>query len=769
MVHTNKVLTVSYGTFSCTLEGFDDSFGTMKAIAEYFRDLASDDRYFGAEPPQPDADMLARIAQREITRRVEAHSTDTGSIILRATDNVQPMPEAITEAAPEVTPEPVVEVTPQAAPEPTVDATPEPVAEPTMESEVISEPIAELQIERTEVTETPETPKTTETVETVVVSTPVASAPVVSTPTAIIPPVAEDPAEAPEPAEEIAEVEVAEIVEADEIPDIAQEVEDDTPKDDPFAAATIVEPAVADIAAEVVSKPEPEPIADSIAAKLQRIRAVVSQNESLDQTDDYTEDQHADGFVAKAAEEIEQSLNDDDFLDSEEEQGTDIEILHVLNALDSGNKDNSDDKDIGQDTDDAEEDLSAEQIATPDTGEVDIELPDEIYADEAPVADTALFDDQDDTDQEQAAAELDDDDIVEIAEAEVHSAPVAPVTPAAAHVAKVKRADLEAALASGQIEQVEEDEEEDIFADQPVAQDSSLSPEDEADLMRELAAVEDELENGADESDNIFGDDIISDAANEDETDFDAPVFDAPDHTTLPQGVSEDETDLSRLMTEADEKLDDPEISSRHETYSQLRAAVASAEAERSAGGSIGGQVEDDPYRDDLADVVRPRRPSVEGKRTQRRISEGRPAPLKLVAEQRVDDGAGIAHRGPVRPRRVMTVPIAEAFAPDAESVDSAFAEFAIRMEATELPDLLEAAAAYLTFVEGHDKFSRPQLMSKVRLIKQDDYNREDGLRSFGQLLRDGKIVKRGGGWFAASEDIGFRPDPESDDAREVG
>ncbi len=775
MVHNNKVLTVSYGTFSCTLEGFEDSFGTMKAIAEYFRDLASDDRYFGAEPPQPDADMLARIAQREVARQVEARTSSDG-IHLRtaAPDDAPAQPAHQTAPAPSraavtaTADEPVLAIQEDANDHPqarslaqdttevdpsTVDLFDEELPELDPADDVSAEASAieamvEPEIEATPVTEPHEHEAQAQEEQ------------------------AHESAPSPAPAvdlETIAAISAA----VSEAPSSDDHATDEAVAEDVefFDDEIVAEP--------VVSSTQKAPAAESIAAKLQRIRAVVSQTAD----EEFSEDEHAESFVETARAELTQVADDD-----EEEPESEIEsdeISRVLDRLDLTGEyavaepaeqqqaPVSDSPEQAQTSESLIASVLQDPTAAPETKaqpETDGAEAGDVEA--APARPkrgirltrrktvkaeaTSTPKDVPDTAGETRADEplAEPEPTIPEDSTATQNTPV-PAKPMRARIVKVKRAELEKAMTSGNLEEVTE---EDAAEAQDTASqlESSLDAHEEADLLRELAEVEAELlaSNQDDEATQPAPEEPAqSEHLKVAETS--APAS-AP-QTPSAQPKASPDSDVSRLMEAAASKLEDPDNATSRETYSHLRAAVAAAEADRSAGDNSVQKDEAEAYREDLANVVRPRRPgSADASKAPRPRSSGsRPAPLKLVAEQRIDPQPQAASK-PVRPRRIST-PVEETSAAQAEAFGS-FTDYVRDQGAAELHELLEAAASYLSFVEGRDHFSRPQLMNKVRSVGHGDFNRENGLRSIGQLLREGKIERSDNGHFSATDVIGFRP-----------
>ena len=47
---SEKILSVSYGIYSCELQGFDNPISELRSVTKYFCDVAAEDRLFGAEP-----------------------------------------------------------------------------------------------------------------------------------------------------------------------------------------------------------------------------------------------------------------------------------------------------------------------------------------------------------------------------------------------------------------------------------------------------------------------------------------------------------------------------------------------------------------------------------------------------------------------------------------------------------------------------------------------------------------------------------------------
>lgn len=644
----NKILTVSYGTFSCSLEGFDDPFHTMKIIAEYFRDLAADDRYFGAGSLQPDSAVMARIVQQDVSRRVEV-SEHEGRIMLKAHEDELPRAAIATAEASAAAPDGVEE-----SPTPAAEVSPEEAKG------------AQAELEETEtVIETSGADASEKLVE--------------LTDTGLT---LEEAA--------VAEVSSAETTDSQESIDAffaktaTADAVDDAFEDDATLSGF---PAELDDASKVPATSATAPV-ESISEKLQRIRAVGKRKDAAAETGsteqqasgedtsskgsdviENTADQAARKEIEDAAESIEQAFEADDAFSADvkadlNQEEDDLDV--ILSRIESRHMDDDEENWL----DDTSKDAVEEPAIKDDTSEK-LRNADDVAA----------------KDKRKSGK---------------------------ARVIKVNRADFEAAIEQGELEELPE-----------VSEVSEVS-EDALDKMAQTAALK------------------------------------AAARDSLPDIDDTAEEGVSRLMAEAEHQMEEPEGQTRRSAFEHLRAAVAARFADRSMEQDAKTEKDDaEAYRSDLAEAVKPRRPESSDTRTARPAEAPHTAPLTLVAEQRVDDLDATAA---IAPRRVETAKDDGDDRDVSYDPDTGFKNFAEDVGANELPELLEAAAAYISFVEGQEQFSRPQLMSRVRQVQAGSFSREDGLRSFGMLLRTGKIEKIRGGRFIASKDIRFKPD-----ARAVG
>ncbi|SHE42128.1 hypothetical protein SAMN05444273_101374 [Litoreibacter ascidiaceicola] len=780
MVGDSKILTVSYGTFSCTLEGFDEPFSTMKAIAEYFRDLAADDRYFGAEPPTPDTEMLHQIAERTIQRRVAAELAENGVILRQTEASQQPAPEARALA--------------------------------------VEMPKAERREEQS----------------------PAPKADVMSS---------------------VSDVPTA-------------------PQRSPVRAAV----------ASTIAAPE-HGGGDTVAEKLQRIRAVVARENAAPAP--YSEDQHAEEFGATGFEDLEEDAPSalfDTPLDTGFDAGFEEEDEDALNAVMAGltdadaadgvaeeDTDVADDpvvedvtEDISDDTDVEAQEAEAEVAEAEATDEVEAEAVEEVKAEvtedvaeddvetvEAEAAQDAEPEAEDDVAEVEAEVEASDDAAVEdddteanalreaVAEDDTTDAAPEEIEPLRTKprrrivVQKISRADMEAARAAKEAElppeleaelmaelaeveaevapveeaavedsvaedvaddveaavedEPQDDDADDILSrltdslDDPVADHEEVAPtsimdedDDSDDVLKSLmedadsaevdAEVEAEAETEveAEAETEVEAADVEADVEdNADEAAETHAEEDAPKRKSF-AAMAEDDA-IERLMSTTSSRLENDESSVRRASIAHLKAAVAATKADSSIAEAADKRDEEelDQYRDDLARVVRPSRPVASGGRSDR------PSPLVLVSEQRIDHPAvapdavaASAADIDVRPRRVTRGNLAlqeemeEEFDDEnlfTEDAQITFAEYAAKAGALELPDLLEAAAAHYIEIEGAEHFTRPMLMRKLAQVSGPEApSREDGLRAFGTLLRTGKIVKTDNGKFTLSKSSQF-------------
>ncbi|MCG3267217.1 hypothetical protein [Yoonia sp. I 8.24] len=577
MTKSTQILDVAYGTFSCRLEGFEDSVETMKTVVSYFHDLAGHDRFMDVEPQAPDMETLALLTAEQAGTDIEI-AGEGQNITLRAADDEEDV-DLVAEDDDQDDGEVAEEIENVAVDDvDDVDDTPENVFE---EDDDEDDPIGLSDAD-----------------------------------------VAEDD-------EAFDDDDFGNIAESDDYVEDLEELDDDAP-----LAAETVETVVVD---EVDDEEE-----ESIAAKLQRIRAVVGRG-------------HVQAPSAPVA-------MDDDVESDDEDDGDDAPVVNPLaqRLADLAKRNAELAAQDEEENADGEEPDAVEEFAAADD-EVEVDEDDEVFL-EADVSAEAADEEMDDDAQEDVA----------------HDPLVLTAAP-----------------------QIDED------APEEFEEDEAEEDEDSFDLSAELSEVTREIE--------------ARDATR-------------PKSADLPDSP---ETAFTRILNQTDEHLNAPEGRRHRDAFAQLKAAVAATEAARELGDDSPADAKDNAFREDLGAHDAEEKPAA-------------PAPLQLVPSATPDAPTDAA----AERLRQIAAKVEENMAP----TSGGFAEFAAEQGATELADLLEAAAAYIAYVEGDDDFSRPQVMKKVQSASQEEVSREDGLRQFGRLLRQNKIVKLNNGRFQVAESTRFRP-----------
>ena len=627
MGESNKILDVTYGNFSCRLEGFDDTVETMKSVVGYFHDLAGHNLFTDQAPVVPDLDVLARLAARQTSGDIAIEESENGVSLRVMTEDEAPAEASVEAEAP-------------AEADNTADiaqASDDTAFEQELNENVFAQdvPVAEAAFEEPEETSAGDV-------------------------------FMDDTSEAP----------------TIEFTDTAA----DTVGSDDDTDADFDDDAEADGFSAEVDAPVESPNVDSgetsAADRLQRIRAVVGRGAPPARDDTYAEDQSEDDasedivkVAPKAVNSLAQRLaelakRNSELMDADAQR-------EPLTLAASAPLTLGEEELITDDVDDTPGDVVEDRIVTEDTAHGDgvaEDMPQEMESD---VADEAPEDDieavQDHAEEETVAALPPERDEQPLLLMERHQ----PITD-------------------------QEDDDDDDF-----------------DLHEEVAKIEREI------------------AAR--------PGNELARHG-LPRTV---EDAMSRIMMKTDLELDMQETRDGRDAIAQLKAAVAATEAARQMG-DTGAKSRDVSamFRDDLG--------ALEGTGGADGLAL---PPLKLVEPFNDAPQSSLREVAPLTEAAARLRKIAETTKAEApESKAQTFADFARQQGANDLVDKLEAAGAYLAFVEGENDFSRPQVMKVVQSATDDEVKREDGLRSFGRLLRQSRIIKLNNGRFQIADNTRFKP-----------